>query len=289
MHADDDAAMTRIVDRYGDLAGRYDVVVVVGSDYTDVSTGNEWADNARIAAQPRFARRPRRARPGTLAGRHRGCRRPAPATNWQASTPNRSPSSRTGSIRMTSTAVRELLERTGLPCGAIPEVPLLVAPTVADLQRAVGAELVRGNPEWLQRESLGLVIAAMSLPNVLTRLREDYTVIAPGDRSDVLPGLILAHQSGTFPHLSSVMLTGGYSPPEPVAQLIDGVQQDLPILLTRERDVRDRDHAGRRARQAHRRVQRSRSRPRCACSTSRWTPRPCWTRSTSRTPASSRR
>ena len=28
------------------------------------------------------------------------------------------------------------------------------------------------------------------------------------------------------------MLTGGYTPPDPVRQLIDGVQQDLPILVT---------------------------------------------------------
>jgi phosphate acetyltransferase len=233
MHADDDAAMTRIVDRYGDLAGRYDVVVVVGSDYTDVSTGNEWADNARIAAHLAspvvLVVHGRGRSPADIAGaidhaRHDLARQHAHTVAVIANRVDPDDVDR----------VRELLERTGLPCGAIPEVPLLVAPTVADLQRAVGAELVRGNPEWLQRESLGLVIAAMSLPNVLTRLREDYTVIAPGDRSDVLPGLILAHQSGTFPHLSSVILTGGYSPPEPVAQLIDGVQQDLPILLTRE-------------------------------------------------------
>jgi phosphate acetyltransferase len=128
--------------------------------------------------------------------------------------------------------VRVLLTQTGLPAGAIPEIPLLVAPTVADLQQACGAQLVRGNREWLQRESMGLLVAAMSLPNVLVRLREDYTVIAAGDRSDLIPALILAHQSGTFPHLSSIFLTGGYAPPEPVAQLIDGVEQDLPTLVT---------------------------------------------------------
>ena len=47
---------------------------------------------------------------------------------------------------------------------------------------------------------MGFVVAAMSLPNVLIRLREDVTVIAPGDRSDLLPALlILAHQSGVYP------------------------------------------------------------------------------------------
>ena len=109
--------------------------------------------------------------------------------------------------------VRVLLARTGLAVGGMPEIPLLVAPTVANLQQACGADLVRGNPELLQRESMGFVVAAMSLPNVLTRLREGYTVIAPGDRVDVLPALILAHQSATFPNLASIVLTGGYTPP----------------------------------------------------------------------------
>ena len=55
----------------------------------------------------------------------------------------------------------------------------------------------------MDRESLGLIVAAMSLPNVLDRLRPDVTVIAPSDRTDLIPGLMLAHQSGTFPALAA--------------------------------------------------------------------------------------
>ena len=50
LHADPEAALSRIVDRFGGLTARYDAVVVVGSDYTDVMTGNEWSSNAHIAA-----------------------------------------------------------------------------------------------------------------------------------------------------------------------------------------------------------------------------------------------
>ena len=78
----------------------------------------------------------------------------------------------------------------------------------------------------------------MSFPNVLTRLRSGCTVIAPGDRSDLLPGLVLAHQSGTFPHLASIVLTGGYLPPDSVLALIDGVQAELPIIVS-EHDTFD--------------------------------------------------
>src|ERR1700712_5525647 len=50
LHADPEGALSRIVDPFGILSAQYDAIVVVGSDYTDVTTGNEWAMNAQIAA-----------------------------------------------------------------------------------------------------------------------------------------------------------------------------------------------------------------------------------------------
>lgn len=231
LHADFDGAMSRIVDLHGGLAAHYEALVVVGSDYTDVMTGNEWFTNATIAANL--------GSPVVLVVHGRG-RTPA----LIAATVDRACSELidehaqpvavvANRVEQDEAAeVRALLAKTGLQTSAIPEIPLLFAPMVADLQEACGAQLVRGNPEWLQRESMGLLVAAMSLPNVLTRLRENYTVIAPGDRWDLLLGLILAHQSATFPNLSAIVLPGGYLPPEPVGELIDGVQHDLPILIT---------------------------------------------------------
>ena len=231
LHADFDAALSRIVDRFGGLSARYDAVVVMGSDYTDVMTASEWFANATIAANLGSA--------VVLVVHGRG-RTPELIASMVDLACSELIDEHAHPVAVVANrvapddvaTVRTLLAKTGLPAGAIPEIPLLIAPTVADLQRACGAQLVRGNPEWLQRESMGLLVAAMSLPNVLTRLREDYTVIAPSDRSELLPALILAHQSGTFPQLSAIMLTGGYLLPEPVAQLIDGVQHDLPILIT---------------------------------------------------------
>jgi phosphate acetyltransferase len=43
---------------------------------------------------------------------------------------------------------------------------------------------------------------------------------------------MLAHQSGTFPTLSGILLTGGYEIPESIRRLSEGVQQDLPIAMT---------------------------------------------------------
>jgi phosphate acetyltransferase len=43
---------------------------------------------------------------------------------------------------------------------------------------------------------------------------------------------MLAHQSGTFPALAGIILTGGYDIPDTIRRLSEGVDQDLPIALT---------------------------------------------------------
>ena len=146
LHADYEGSMSRIVDRFGELAGLYDVVVVVGSDYTDVSTGNEWAANAQIAANL--------GSPVVLVVHGRGRSPEAIAETVDLARAELS-AEHAQTVAVIANRVdvedvprvRELLQRTGLPSGAVPEVPLLVAPTVADLQLAADAALVRGNPE----------------------------------------------------------------------------------------------------------------------------------------------
>lgn len=50
VHADPDAALDAIVQRYHEIADHVDAVLVVGSDYTDVGTPTEFSFNAKIAA-----------------------------------------------------------------------------------------------------------------------------------------------------------------------------------------------------------------------------------------------
>ena len=97
---------------------------------------------------------------------------------------------------------------------------------------AADGELVLGSQAWMDREVMNVIVAAMSLPHVLDRLVPDVAVIAPSDRTDLIPGLMLAHQSGTFPALAGLLLTGGYEIPETIQRLSEGVQQDLPIAMT---------------------------------------------------------
>jgi phosphate acetyltransferase len=230
---DADEALQIIVERFGQLSDRFDMILVVGSDYVDVSTGTELSFNAKIAANL--------GSPVVLVVHGRE-RTPEQIRNAAASAiaelrANHAHTVAVIANRVDQDAVEairaELAELPDVVAAAIPTNPLLSAPTFRALVRAAEAELVLGSEAWVDREALNVIVAAMSLPHVLDRLLPDVAVIAPSDRTDLIPGLMLAHQSGTFPTLSGILLTGGYELPESIRRLCEGVQQDLPIAMTR--------------------------------------------------------
>ena len=227
-----DEALHEIVERFGQLTDRFEVIVVVGSDYVDVASGTELSFNAKIAANL--------GSPAVLVV-HGRARTPDQirAAADSAIAELRANHAQTVAVIANRVdldaldAVRSALaDLPGVVTAAIGENPVLSAPSFRALAEAAEAELVLGSQTWMDRESLGLIVAAMSLPNVLDRLVPDVTVIAPSDRTDLIPGLMLAHQSGTFPTLAGIVLTGGYAIPETIQRLSQGVQQDLPIALT---------------------------------------------------------
>ncbi|MCS6711360.1 phosphate acetyltransferase [Brachybacterium sp. EF45031] len=229
---DPERAQEIILARHAELSQRYSALVVIGSDYDDVANPAELAFNADVAANlgapvvivvSGMDRSPDQV--AALADVSRSQYVSHHATPIALVVNRAAPES--------LDAVREAVsERLGgdLLVAALPESPVVMSPTVQALKDAVDGTLVQGSPEWLGRVSLGTVVAAMSLPNVLRRLTENCTVVAPGDRYDLLPGLFMAQQSGTFPTLSSIILTGGYEVPDEVTRLIAGVQQDLPVI-----------------------------------------------------------
>jgi phosphate acetyltransferase len=229
---DADEALHVIVERFGQLTDRFDVILVVGSDYTDVTSGTELSFNAKIAANL--------GSPVVLVvhGRQRTPEQisAAAASGIAELSANHAHTVAVIANRVDHDAVEaicnELAELGDVVTAAIPESPLLSAPTFRALVEAADGELALGSEAWMNREALGVIVAAMSLPHVLDRLLPDVAVIAPSDRTDLLPGLMLAHQSGTFPTLSGILLTGGYEIPESIRRLSEGVQQDLPIAMT---------------------------------------------------------
>ena len=68
--------------------------------------------------------------------------------------------------------VRTELAKLGsdLVVAALPADRLLAAPTLRAQFEAVEANLVLGNPDLLNRESADILVAAMTLPNVLRQM-----------------------------------------------------------------------------------------------------------------------
>jgi phosphate acetyltransferase len=246
VHQDAETALSIIVEKYRAVADQCNAVVIVGSDYTDVGNPTEFGFNATIAANL--------AAPVALVVTGR---EPSSSTGRELALPPRSVSD---VVRVTSSALAEirsahaspiavivnrshpsdhddLVESVGrldsnLLVAAIPEDAFLVAPTVKSIMGAVNGTLLRGDPELLDREALGVMVAAMSVDNIVARLREGYVVLAPGDRTDAILGVLMAHQSDNFPSLSALVLYGGFELSAPVQDLITGLGHSLPIITT---------------------------------------------------------
>jgi phosphate acetyltransferase len=231
VHADPVGSMDRIVERYHRVAEQCDAVVIVGSDYTDVGTPTEFSYNARIAANL--------GAPVLLVLNGRGrSRHELEAMADLGAAELQAQHGKLFAIVANRVDDADIvadpasLSQGGVPAYAIPEEPLLGAPSVADLMAAVDGTLVRGDQALLNREAPGLVVAAMTLPNILDRLFEGAVVISPGDRPEVVLGVLMAHQSASFPQVSCIVLNGGFELPRQITRLLEGTSATLPIIAT---------------------------------------------------------
>ncbi|EPH06153.1 phosphate acetyltransferase [Propionibacterium sp. oral taxon 192 str. F0372] len=226
---DPEAAITSIIEQYGALQDRFDALVVIGTDYDGATTPTELELNARIAANlnaPVVL---------TVSGMDRDIDQITASAqnairafdeqhiNLAAIIANRV------NVANVDDVAWRLGELNRGVSGALPESALLSAPSVREQFTAVGATMWRGSEAWLDRESLSTVIGGMSMPNMLSRLEPECTLLLASDRAEMLPGLLLAHASDTFPDLAAILLVGGYEIPASITTLLDGIEVDIPI------------------------------------------------------------
>jgi len=232
VHEDPEAALSRIVARFHAVERTCDAVVIIGTDYTDVSSPTELAFNARIAANL--------GAPVVLVVNGNG-RRPDEVeqvvdtainelainhAHVAAIVPNRC-------AQPALDVIRRLLQNSfGRPTWTLPESPLLSAPTMRQLLEAVDGTLISGDPELLGREVLDMLVGAMEIEHLLGRLSDGAVIMTPGDRSDILLGLLLAHQADGFPTLAGILLNGGFRPSKTISRLVEGLGSRLPIVAT---------------------------------------------------------
>ncbi|RMI28660.1 phosphate acetyltransferase [Nocardia stercoris] len=231
LHADPDAAIGEIVMKFHGVAKACDAVVVVGSDYTDVAGPSELRFNGRIAvnlgATIVLVLRGAERSPADIYAMAELCRGELQAEHASAAAivVNRCDPDRLDDVQKAVAA-------TGVPTWTLPEVPLLSAPTMAELCMAIDGEIYSGDRELMQREALRVMVGGMTAEHILERLTDSVAVIVPADRSEVLLALVNAHEAEGFPSLAGIIMNGGLYPHPAIARLIAGLRPRLPIVTT---------------------------------------------------------
>ena len=219
VRADERRALAEIVARHHALAASCDAVLVVGTDFAGVGTAGELAFNARVAlnlglpvlcvvsGHARTATEIQSAVSVALTMMRRI------GTQVVAVVANR--------VRPADVDAVAAEVSADVPVYVVPEDTLLMAPTMAEVLGACDGDLVGGSPEALGREALGVLVAAMTVPNLLGRLTDGALLITPGDRADVVLTALFAHASRTLPSPAGIVLTGGLRPPDALLEPIE--------------------------------------------------------------------
>ena len=230
-HWDPEAALTTIIEKYRALERKVDTVVVVGSDYTGVSSPVELEFNARIAANlgtPMLLvlnAQEHRARDIAQTATIAIDEIESHHTTVVGVIANRVPEGR-------MERYQQELDRLEVPAWSLPNIPLLASATVGAIMEDVGGTLIYGDPDLLNREAEDLLIAGMSVQHALTYLKEGQLVMAAGDRPEMLIGITAAHAAANYPSLAGVILVGGFEIEESVDRLVQGFHSKLPVIST---------------------------------------------------------
>lgn len=229
--SDPDAALSEIVAKYHEVAGRCDAVVIVGSDHSDVVAPIELSFNARIAANLGASMLL------AVSGYGRGPEAIAQIAQRCLSELAAEHARPAGVIANRCDPgllddVVAALAVTGVPAFSAPEVPLLAAPTMAELRHVLDASIYSGDQELLRREAMSIMVGGMTVEHILERLVEGQVVIVPADRSEVLLALVNAHAAPCFPSLAGIVLNGGMLPYPAIDKLVTGMQPTLPLIAT---------------------------------------------------------
>ncbi|MDO4792474.1 MAG: phosphate acetyltransferase [Buchananella hordeovulneris] len=231
LRADPEGALATIIDRFRNLERECDVVVVDGSDYSDVPGHDEHSFNARVAANM--------GAPVVLVlTAHERTPAEVAASAELSIAEIAQEHAFTAAIIVNRVAegqdeaVRASLAALDTFVVTLPEIPLLSAPTMQDVMTALDGKLVYGDEELLNREATSVLICGMSTENVLRRLKEGQVVLLGGDRSSLAVALLMAHQAETFPSLAGLVLNGGILPEEQMSELMRGFGSKLPVIAT---------------------------------------------------------
>jgi len=132
-------------------------------------------------------------------------------------------------LEQTAEFLRLGLERMGLRLlGAIPYAPRLTWPNMRQVQEELDCDVINGE-ENLDNPVSATIVGAMSLHNALRHVCRGCLLITPGDREDLLLGVLMASVLSPRVAVSGVVLTGGIRPRSPVVRILR--RTNIPVLV----------------------------------------------------------
>ncbi|MGI5530596.1 phosphate acetyltransferase [Streptomyces syringium] len=224
-----DELVSALVERFLAVAREYEYVLVLGTDFAATNVPDELALNARLAnefgasvitvvgGQDQAAEAVRaEAANAYRAYEALGCDVVALVVNRVA------PADRA--------AVAEgLAAHLPVACYALPEDGSLSAPTVAQIVRKLGAEVLLGDDAGLNRDVRDFVFGGAMLPAFLPALTEGCLVVTPGDRTDLIIGALAAHSAGA-PPIAGLLLTLDERPGPSILALAGRLAPGTPVI-----------------------------------------------------------
>ncbi|WNF29684.1 phosphate acetyltransferase [Streptomyces sp. C11-1] len=224
-----DELVSRLVDRFHQVARDYEAVLVLGSDFAATQLPDELALNARLANEfgasviavvggkgqnAESVRAETRNAYRAYAGL--GCDVLAMVVNRVAAEDR-------------AAIAERLTARLPVPVSVLPDDPALSAPTVAQITSALNGTVLLGDDSGLARDALDFVFGGAMLPNLLNALTPGCMVITPGDRADLVVGSLAAHSAGT-PPIAGVLLTLDERPGEEILTLAARLAPGTPVV-----------------------------------------------------------
>lgn len=223
-----DELVSRLVDRFHRVAREYEYVLVLGSDYADTSLPDELGLNARLAnefgaAVITVVGGQDQSVEAVCAEAHNAYRAyEAQGCDVVAVAVNRAvPGDR-------EEIAGRLAGRLPVPGYVLPEDGGLSAPTVSQIVRTLGADVLLGDHAGLSRDVRDFVFGGAMLPNFLPALTEGCLVVTPGDRADLIVGALAAHSAGA-PAIAGVLLTLDERPGPDILALASRLAPGTPV------------------------------------------------------------
>jgi phosphate acetyltransferase len=230
--------MERILEAYRKVAKGRDIVLVEGTDYQGTMTAFEFDINAQISKTLDA--------PVILVASGKGLTPEEIRSNCAASKEsfdeqgcdvlgvviNRVEEDR---IHAVDTALHDWLKAEKLNLfGIMPRNKVLGMPRMGEIAVKIGARCIFG-AEYLDNLAGEPAVAAMLIGNALPHLKEGHLIITPGDRDDIVLGMMISRVAATYPNIAGILVTGGLEPSDSVKKLIGGLSGfHIPILAAKE-------------------------------------------------------